>query len=190
MIRCHIIALAALVLPTGSLLGQQSVVRSGTVQEGRLSFEGRATAGDFTGVTETVSGAMEGAQEISAVRGWVEAPVTTLKTGKDRRDRDLNKSMESAKYPVIRFELERVEPGEGTADSMAVTLHGRMLIHGETREVSLPATLGFTQGGVRVRSTFPLNLKDYKIGGLSRALGLFKMYPDIVVHVDVSFQFQ
>jgi hypothetical protein len=41
-----------------------------------------------------------------------------------------------------------------------------------------------------VRSAFPLNLKDYKIGGLSKMLGLFKMYPDIVVHVDVSFQFQ
>ena len=190
MIRRALIALAVLVLPTGSLGGQQAPVRPGTVREGKLSFDGRATAGDFVGVTETVSGSMEGAPELSAVRGWVEAPVTTLRTGNDRRDRDLNKSMESAKYPAIRFELERVEPGEGPADSMAAILHGRMLIHGETREVSLPALLGFGDDGVRVRSTFPLNLKDYKIGGLSKALGLFKMYPDIVVHVDVSFQFQ
>jgi hypothetical protein len=133
MIRCHLIALAVLVLPLGSLVGQQSPVPPGTVGEGKLSFGGRATAGDFTGVTETVSGAMEGGPELSAVRGWVEAPVTTLKTGNDRRDRDLNKSMESAKYPAIRFELDRVEPGDGAPDSMAVILHGRMLIHGETR---------------------------------------------------------
>jgi hypothetical protein len=46
----------------------------------------------------------------------------------------------------------------------------------------------FTEEGVRVRSTLPLKLKDDKIGGRSRVLGLFKMYPDIVVHVDVSFR--
>jgi polyisoprenoid-binding protein YceI len=189
MIRGSVTTLALLVLSTGVLVGQKPPMHPGTVREGKLWFDGRATAGDFTGVTTTVTGAMEGAAELSAVRGWVEAPVNTLKTGNDHRDRDLNnKSMESDKYPVIRFELEQVQPGEGPADSMAATLHGRMLIHGETREVALPSILSFSPDGVRVRSTFPLNLKDYKIGGLSRALGLFKMYPDIVVHVDVSFQ--
>jgi hypothetical protein len=32
-----------------------------------------------------------------------------------------------------------------------------------------------------------VNLKDYRIGGLSKALGILKMHEDIVVHVDVSF---
>ena len=114
--------------------------------------------------------------------------MNTLKTGNSRRDRDLNKSMESDKFPAIRFEPDRVQSGEGPPDSLAATLHGRMLIHGETHDLSLTSILTFTEEGVRVRSTFPLNLKDYKIGGLSRALGLFKMYPDIVVHVDVSFR--
>jgi polyisoprenoid-binding protein YceI len=190
MIRSAVATLA-LLLGTGVLAGQTAPIRSGTVREGRLWFDGRATTGDFTGTTTTVSGSMEGASELAAVRGWVEAPVNTLKTGNDHRDRDLNtKSMESDKYPVIRFELERVQPGEGPADSMAATLYGRMLIHGETRELSLPSILSLGPDGVRVRSTFPLNLKDYRIGGLSRALGLFKMNPDIVVHVDVSFHYQ
>jgi polyisoprenoid-binding protein YceI len=189
MIRAGWMALALVALSTDAVGGQQPPIRPGTVREGTLSFDGRATAGDFTGATTTVTGTLEGAAEVSTVRGWVEAPVTTLKTGNDRRDRDLNKSMESGKYPVIRFELESVQPGEGQPDSMAATLLGRMLIHGESREVRLPSILSFSPDGVRVRSTFPLNLKDYKIGGLSKALGLFKMYPDIVVHVDVSFQF-
>ena len=34
---------------------------------------------------------------------------------------------------------------------------------------------------------FPLNLKDYRIGGLSKLLGVLKMYEDIEVHVDVLF---
>ena len=48
---------------------------------------------------------MTGADALTAVRGWVEAPVTSLKTGNDRRDRDLIKTMESAVYPTIRFSL-------------------------------------------------------------------------------------
>jgi len=185
------VTILALLLSAGTLAGQHTPIPSGTVREGKLWFDGRATAGDFTGVTNTVSGSMDGAPDLAGVRGWVEAPVNTLKTGNDHRDRDLNqKSMESDKYPVIRFELDRVQPGEGPADSMAATLQGRLLIHGVAREVSLPSVLSFGSEGVRVRSSFPLNLKDYKIGGLSRALGLFKMYPDIVVHIDVSFRFQ
>jgi hypothetical protein len=31
-------------------------------------------------------------------------------------------------------------------------------------------------------------LKDFRIGGLSKMLGVLKMYPDIEVHVDVSWQ--
>lgn len=182
------IAMAFAVLLAVPLPAQQAPIPAGTVAAGVLSFDGRATAGDFTGVTSTVSGSMEGAAGLASVRGWVEAPVNTLKTGNNRRDRDLNKSMESEKYPAIRFELERVEPGEGAPDSLPVTLHGRMLIHGETLAVSLPSLLTFSDQGIRVRTTFPLNLKDYKIGGLSKALGLFKMYPDIVVHVDVTFE--
>jgi polyisoprenoid-binding protein YceI len=189
MIRGGGIAMAFAVLLAVPLLGQQGPIPTGTVGSGILSFDGRATAGDFTGATSTVSGSMEGAAGLASVRGWVEAPVNTLKTGNNRRDRDLNKSMESDKYPAIRFELERVEPGEGARDSLPATLYGRMLIHGETREVSLSSVLSFTEQGVRVRTSFPLNLKDYKIGGLSKALGLLKMYPDIVVHVDVTFEF-
>lgn len=188
MIRGGLVAVLFAALLPAPVSGQEQSIEPGTVVSGTLSFDARATAGDFRGVTTTVSGSMEGAATLASVRGWVEAPVQTLKTGNDRRDRDLNKSMESAKFPAIRFELDRVEPGEGAPDSMTVTLHGRMLIHGETREVSLLSVLSFTGQGVRVRSTFPLNLKDYRIGGLSKALGLFKMYPDIVVHVDVTFQ--
>jgi hypothetical protein len=38
-----------------------------------------------------------------------------------------------------------------------------------------------------VRGETPLNLKDYKIGGLSKAFGMLKMHEKIVVHVDLTF---
>ena len=169
------------------LSAQERPVSSGRVVSGTLSFDGHATVGDFVGTTKVVSGQVTGAPALSAVHGWVEAPVRTLTSGNGKRDKDLNKSMESSQYPNIRFELSGVTPRGGTADSVAAVLHGALLIHGVTRKVNLPATVHFEGDKARVRSDFPLSLKDYRIGGLSKLLGVLKMYDGIEVHVDLLF---
>ena len=178
---CH--ALAA----NPGLSAQGRAVPSGHVESGTLSFDGRATVGDFVGTTKVVSGQLAGAPGLGAVHGWVEAPVRTLTTGNGKRDKDLNKSMESGRYPNIRFELSGITSKRGTADSVAAVLHGALLIHGVTRKVDLPATVQFDGAKARVQSSFPLSLKDYRIGGLSKMLGVLKMYDDIQVHVDLLF---
>jgi polyisoprenoid-binding protein YceI len=165
----------------------QLPIASGKVVSGTLSFDGSSTVGDFTGTTTTLSGEMTGGPELSSVRGWVEAPVATLRTGKDKRDEDMRKSMESDKYPMIRYELTGVATDSWTGENADITLHGRFLIHGVEREVEFPGMVVVDQGGVRVRATVPLNLKDYRIGGLSKMLGVLKMHEGIVVHVDVTF---
>jgi polyisoprenoid-binding protein YceI/CheY-like chemotaxis protein len=162
-------------------------IPAGQVTSGTLSFDGHASVGDFVGRTSTVSGQITGGADLSAVRGWVQAPVKTLTTENGRRDKDLNKSMESDKYPNIRFELSGITPRAGSDDSVRVTLQGKLLIHGVTKPVSLPATLHFEGSKARVRSDFPLSLKEYRIGGLSKMLGVLKMYDDIEVHVDLLF---
>ena len=181
LIACHGLA------GNPGLRAQGRPVPSGRVDSGTLSFDGRATVGDFVGTTKVVSGEITGGADISAVRGWVEAPVGTLTTGNGKRDKDLNKSMESSKYPNIRFELSGISPRGGTADSVAAVLHGALVIHGVTRNVHLPGTVRFEGPKARVRSDFPLRLKDYRIGGLSKMLGMLKMYDDIEVHVDLVF---
>lgn len=180
--------IAGLVVSFAGVARSQTVVSDGQLKQGVLSFDGRATMGDFTGTTATLSGRMTGGSDLSAVRGWVEAPVNTLKTGNGRRDRDLNKSMESEKFPNLRFDLSSVTPGVSRGDSTAVTLGGAFTIHGVKREVTMPATAVSEPDGIRLRSTFPMNLTDYEIGGLSKMLGLLKMHPDIVVHVDLLFE--
>jgi polyisoprenoid-binding protein YceI len=166
--------------------GPQRTIPDGVVRQGKLSFDGRATTGNFTGTTTTLTGKLQGGQ-LSQVRGWVEAPVHTLTTGNQRRDRDLNKSMESNKYPAIRFELTDVAGTGAASDSVNLMLHGRFTIHGVTRDAIVPASVAFHPEGIRVRGATPLNLKDYKIGGLSKALGILKMQEEIVIHVDLLF---
>ena len=164
----------------------QQVWPDAGVRRGTLSFDGKATLGDFTGTTQTVTGQMIGAATLSGVRGWVQATVNTLKTGNGRRDRDLNKSMESEIYPTIRFQLEGVIPEWERGDSAGVMLEGDFFIHGVTRRERFPARIHRSAEGIRLSASLPMNLKDYSIGGLTRFL-LFKMHPDIVVHVDLLF---
>ena len=186
-----LLAVLAGLVPSGSVRvwAQTSApIPDGQVTSGTLSFDGQATLGDFVGTTTTVSGEITGGSQLAAVRGWVETPVRTLTTGNTKRDKDLNKSMESSKYPDIRFELTGLTPKGGTPDSLTATLHGALVIHGVTRKVALPGRLQLRGTQARVQSDFPLNLKDYRIGGLSKMLGVLKMYENIEVHVDVLFE--
>jgi len=178
-----------LALTAATPLVAQQAVPHGVVREGTLSFDGKATAGDFTGTTHTVTGTMTGGPTLEGVRGFVEAPVNTLVTGNDRRDRDLNKSMESGEYPAIRFDLKNVKVQAERGDTADALLGGDFTIHGVTQAVELPAVLIRHAEAISVRSTFPLNLKDYRIGGLSKLLGMLKMDKMIIVHVDVTLGF-
>lgn len=188
MTRVTVMGVAALLAFAAPAPAQQAVP-NGTVAEGTLSFDGKATAGDFTGVTHTVSGSMTGGPALADVRGFVEAPVNTLVTGNGKRDKDLNKSMESDKYPAIRFELKTVGVKSERGDSVDAVLGGDFIIHGVTQAVELPAVVVRHGEAVTVDSSFPLNLKDYQIGGLSKFLGIFKMNEHITVHVHVTFGF-
>jgi polyisoprenoid-binding protein YceI len=171
----------------GGASAQSRPIPPSTVAVGRLSFDGHATVGDFTGVTTTVQGSMTGGAEVGAVRGCISAPVATLVTGNDHRDRDLRKSMEVEKFPAMRFELLEVGKPGGGPDSMSAPLIGDLTLHGVTRHDTLAATLTWSGDSLRVRTEFPVNLKDYKIGGLSKMLGILKMHENIVVHVDLVF---
>ncbi len=179
------IPVLALMLGSAPAWNQQSWPDA-ELRHGTLSFDGKSTLGDFTGTTTTVRGQMRGGATLADVRGWVEAPVNTLKTGSDRRDRDLNKTMESSIYPTIRFQLEGVRPEWERGDSAGVILEGDFFIHGVQRRVRITAAVVRTPDGVRVTGSLPMNLHDYKVDKLTRFL-VFKMKPDIVVYVDITF---
>lgn len=185
MSRTGVLLLAGLAV-AGPLAAQEAIPGA-TVDHGVLAFDGHATTGSFTGTTQTVVGEMSGGASLAEVRGWVEAPVVTLVTGNNRRDKDLLKSMEADKYPTIRYDLSGVEPGRAHGDTVDVTLRGTFHIHGVSREAAIPATVVLLPGSVSVHAETPMNLKDYAIGGLSKALGILRMQEVIEVRLDLTF---
>jgi polyisoprenoid-binding protein YceI len=187
-LRRRVLLAALTLLGAGELPAQApQPIPDGTVREGTLSFDGRATTGSFTGTTATVRGHLSGGGSLSEVRGWVDAPVATLVTGNGHRDRDLNKSLASDRYPTLRFDLTGVTPGAERGDTVDVVLEGRFTIHGVTREASIPASVLRQPDALRVRAEAPLSLKAYQIEGLSKLLGMLKMDDRILLHVDVTF---
>jgi polyisoprenoid-binding protein YceI len=177
---------ACMVVGFGAGLSAQ-VFRDAPLTKGTLAFDGHATLGDFTGTTSTVKGAMTGAATLAGVRGWVEAPTKTLVTGNGKRDRDMYGSLEVEKFPIMRFDLDRVESGELHGDSTAVTLHGRFTIHGVSRESAVAGWLWDRDKVVRFRGSVPIDARDFGIGGLSKMLGVLKMNPKLLVRMEVEF---
>jgi len=160
-----------------------AILRSGT-----LSFTAHSTTGGFVGSTNATSGMVEG--ELSNARGWVEAPVATLSTRNELRDRDMRNALESERYPILRFDLWRVQVllDEDTGDeSVAVTLRGGLDIHGVTRVVELPAIISFDDESIHVTSAFPLDVEAHGIEGLTRMFGLLRMQKEIEVRLDLTF---
>ena len=165
----------------------QRTIPDASIQSGTLSFVGHATVGTFVGATSRVTGAIIGGPDFATTRGWVEAPVASLVTGNDRRDRDLRQSMEVDRYPTMRLDVTGMTVVENASDSTMLMVHGVLAIHGVTRHVDLLARSVRTGDTTRVTANFPLDLADYRIGGLTKMMGLLRMERQIEVRVDLRF---
>jgi polyisoprenoid-binding protein YceI len=152
---------------------------------GTLSFDARATLGEFTGSTTRLTGQITGGPGLETIRGWVQAPVDSIRTGNGLRDRDMRRVLESDVHPQIRFDLAEIRPSPMQGREMVATLAGRFTIHGVSREVTLPATLTWGPDGIRLRALLPMDVRDYGVTRLSKLLGTLRMHPDIVVRIDL-----
>lgn len=179
----HLIA-AALLLAGRAALAQPAVASSSGFS-GSLSFDARATLGNFTGTTVWLEGTITGGPELGMIRGWVETRVDSLRTGNGLRDRDMRRALESDRHPLIRFDLAEVRPSPIQGDTMVVSLVGRFTIHGTTREVTLPATLVWQPAGIHLTALLPMDVRDYGVTRLSKLFGTLRMHPDIVVRIDL-----
>ena len=112
----------ALLIVAPGMVHSQRVIPNSVVVEGRLGFDGHATPGPWSAWTDSVAGYLTGGDALDEVRGWVVFPAATLDSDNGRRDRDMRKSLETDKYPVIRFDLLGVREEEAFGDSSMVLL--------------------------------------------------------------------
>ena len=178
-----------LVVPaTEAHRAQPRGIPAATLAEGTLRFDGHATTGDFAGTTSSVTGAVLASADYASLRGWVEAPVATLRTGNGLRDRDLRKVMDVGRHPVMRYDLTGATLRSAAgADSASLVLHGTLLLKGVSRPVDIPVSVVRSGDGARVTGTFPIDVTDHGVGGLRKMGGLLRMREGIEVHLALRF---
>ncbi|HEX5052131.1 MAG TPA: YceI family protein [Planctomycetota bacterium] len=162
----------------------------------RVGFDAKSTLHDFTGATSNVAGHFRADFDDpdGAWTGEVTAEAGKLVTGVDGRDSSMWEYLDAKDHPQIRFEIVRFRPAAGGVDVERQTARGdivgRMTIHGQTRELTMPVHIEVDpQKRVVVTGQAPLKLSDYGVPVPSQ-LGVINMQDEVVVWVALRARVQ
>jgi polyisoprenoid-binding protein YceI len=134
----------------------------------RVWFDADARLSSFRGETQQVNGAWRlwpsTPPQIADARVIIDA--ASLVTGNAERDADMRQDfLEVTKFPSIEFiviELLTPRPAANPAE-WDLILQGRLTVHGVTREVKVPTTVGLWIDHLTARGQVRLDMRDYNI---------------------------
>jgi polyisoprenoid-binding protein YceI len=126
----------------------------------KINNFGIGTKGEFTGLNGTIEWDAENPSNSSFD---VSVDVNTINTGIGMRDKDLKQAawFDASKYPVINFKSTNVT---------ASTVTGNLTIKGVSKQISFPFKVTPESSGYVFEGTFPLNRRDFGVGGGSFSL--------------------
>lgn len=134
-----------------------------TPANSKIEFDASKVTGSHHGSFEKFSGAIHfaGQPEKSHVAITIDTTSVTTDTP------DLTKHLKTpdffdvAKYPQATFESTEIKAGGEKGATHTVT--GNLQLHGVTKSITFPATIGVSPGVITVESTFAINRKDFGI---------------------------
>jgi polyisoprenoid-binding protein YceI len=176
-----LLTLALLGLPfTGSAIAttERWVVDS---PKSRVGFDAFHPFGNFGGASEAPSGEVELDTEDlkKPIKGSLMAPVSSFRTGKAGRDKDLRRALDGERHPEIRYRIDKVESSfqsltENT--DVMLTLHGVLSMRGADRPVSFMGRVRLRQGALWVRGENRLRPADFGVPPLRSWLVSMREY--------------
>ncbi|MFT3783153.1 MAG: YceI family protein [Nibricoccus sp.] len=129
------------------------------------SFTAKLPAYDATIVADAAAKQVESAQ--------VKFHFTDIKTGKDKRDTEMNHWQETPQFPDCVYVMDSLKPAGG--DTYTAT--GKFTLHGVTKELSFPIKISFQpDGSCKLDSEFSLNTQDYGLP-IFKKFGMLKVDP-------------
>jgi polyisoprenoid-binding protein YceI len=170
------------------LLAAPAAAGEGTlrIDPGRsaVGFTLEATLHTVRGSGRLVSGELHFDPAGGPASGAVVVDAGSFATGIAARDRNMHEQvLESARFPEIRFEAERLEVRRQSEDAADVTLHGSFEIHGSRHAAAVPARIAREGDGVRVDAAFTV---PYAAWGL-RDVSTFVLWvaPEVRVQLEL-----
>ena len=171
-------ATAAPSAAAGDLAGTWTIAEGEAGYRVRETFLDRQADSDAVGRTSGVTGTftVEGAPgALALTAAAIEVDMTTLASDEGRRDNQLRgRGIQTDTFPTSTFELAgpvALPADFGSAD-VAVTLPGKLTLHGVTKDVEIAAQARLeADGTVVVAGSLPILFSDYgieapSIGGL------------------------
>jgi polyisoprenoid-binding protein YceI len=120
-----------------------------------VRFTLAATLHTVHGVGRVARGELRFDPAGGAAAGEVVVDARSFATGIAARDRDMHeKVLESARFPEIRFEAERLEVTSRAHEVAEVILHGAFAIHGSRHALAVPGRVVRDGGTLRVEASF------------------------------------
>jgi polyisoprenoid-binding protein YceI len=146
-------ALALLLLSAPAAAGEGTFRIDPARSSVRFSLE--ATLHTVRGSGRVVSGELRFDPAGGPASGAVVVDATSFASGNATRDRNMHEQvLESARFPEIRFEAERLEVRGRGEDSADVVLHGSFEIHGGRHAAAVPARIVREADGAGVEAAF------------------------------------
>jgi polyisoprenoid-binding protein YceI len=123
----------------------------------KVSFTLEATAHDVEGTMAVKSGRIVFDPATGAASGEIALDLQSARTGNDSRDKTMQQDvLESAKFPLAVFRVEKLRGEVAPAGTSQVTLDGTLSFHGADHELSLPARVDVQNGRVKAETSFPI----------------------------------
>lgn len=158
----------------------------------RLEFSGKSTLHKFHGMTDEISGFIQGSPaHMDEAECEISFRVTSLHTEIKQLNKNMWEDMDAEDYPLVTYRLKNVEvvsldPEEGKG---SVIVTGDLNLHNITRSIKFPLEITYDNGFLRFRGYYRLNMKDYHIKPRS-FLFVIKVDNYIDITIDVYAQIE
>jgi polyisoprenoid-binding protein YceI len=139
-----------------------------SASESKIEFTSTAPLETIKGAASKLTGNVEiDTGNLAATKGSVELDVKSIKTNLELRDDHLAGPdwLDAAKHPKIKFEIGKVEGPAAlkAGEAVDVKIHGKLSMHGVTRDEVATAKVRLTDKGVSVKADFKVSLPNYKV---------------------------
>lgn len=156
MLRIPIVALAVLLglVPAAGAVQREVVLDPAA---SRVTFTLDTTFHEVHGTMALAGGAIRFDPETGSASGEVTVDARAAETGNRERDETMHAEvLETARFPTIRFRVERVEGRLAESGPSTLRMGGVLSLHGTDHPMTIPVTVETT--GDEVRGKFSLSI--------------------------------
>ncbi|MGI9544144.1 MAG: YceI family protein [Cyclobacteriaceae bacterium] len=157
-------------------------------QDKKVTISGTSTLHDWVSEVQKIEGnadiliTQNQIKEINKLS--LKLKVTSIKSGKEKMDKNTYKALNASNYPHILFNLTKVS----SINDNTIEVSGELEVAGTTKPVRLVANSSIENGIVTVKGKYDLKMTDFNVEPPVLMLGALKTGDQVTINYQVSFK--